>query len=139
MSDRSQAREQRRSAPVACSLNQSDLAERQDRWHELAWRAVIEAVTTSSGLRLRFRAQPGVEAELRELAESERDCCAFAEWSVQARGSEVVLDVTAESEEGMPAVQAMFASVLKYWGREGSGSDAGSATAPDDDCAPGPA
>jgi hypothetical protein len=93
---------------IACSLNQGDLVERQDRWLELARRAAIEAVTTSNGLRLLFRAEPGVEAELRQLAELERDCCSFADWSVRTRGNEVVLDVTAESEEGITAVQAMF-------------------------------
>jgi hypothetical protein len=59
-------------------------------------------------LRLLFRAERGVEDELRQLAELERDCCAFADWSVQARGKEFVLDVTAPTEEGIRAVQAMF-------------------------------
>jgi hypothetical protein len=108
VSDRSQARGHRRSATIACSLSQSDLAERQERWLGLVGRAAIEAVTTSDGLRLLFRAEPGVEAELRQLAELERDCCAFAEWSVGARGTELLLDVTAESEQGISAVQAMF-------------------------------
>ena len=114
MSDRSQAKEQRRGAPVACSLSQSDLVERQDRWLELARCAATEAVTTSNGLRLLFHAQPGVEAELRQLAELERDCCAFADWSVHARGTEVALDVTADSEEGITAVQAMFAKLRSH-------------------------
>jgi hypothetical protein len=51
---------------------------------------------------------PGVEAELRQLAELEGDCCAFADWSVQVRGEELVLDVTAPTEEGTTAAQAMF-------------------------------
>jgi hypothetical protein len=93
---------------VACSLNQGDLAKRHDRWVALARRAAIDAVATGNGLRLLFRADPGVEVELRQLAELERDCCAFADWSVRARGDEVVLDVTADSEEGIVAVQAMF-------------------------------
>ena len=50
---------------------------------------------TENRLRLLFRAAPGVEGELRQLAELERDCCAFAQWSVHTRGEEVVLDVTA--------------------------------------------
>lgn len=101
-------RDHQAGATVACSLNQSDLLERQERWVELARRAAIEAFTTSDGLRLLFRAEPGVEAELHQLAELERDCCAFADWSVHARGTELVLDVTADSEEGIAAVQAMF-------------------------------
>jgi hypothetical protein len=108
VAERSQANVRRRRTTVACSLDQSDLAERQDRWLELARRAAIEVVTTSNGLRLLFRAEPWVEAELRQLAELERDCCAFADWSVHARGTKVALDVTADSEEGITAVQAMF-------------------------------
>jgi hypothetical protein len=105
---RRQPQERQRSAPIACSLAQADLANRQDRWLQLWRRAAVNAVTTSTGLRLLFRAAPGVEAELSQLAELERDCCAFADWSVRARGTELVLDVTAPTDEGIKAVQAMF-------------------------------
>jgi hypothetical protein len=87
---------------------EADLANRQDRWLQLWQRAAVNAATTSNGLQLRFRAAPGVEAELRQLADLERHCCAFADWSVRARGMELVLDVTAPTEEGITAVQAMF-------------------------------
>jgi hypothetical protein len=60
---------------------------------------------------LLFRAESGVEAGLRQLAELERDCCAFANWSIHARGTELVLDVTADSEQGITAVQAMFGTL----------------------------
>ena len=96
------------SAPIACSLEKSDLAERRDRWRRLAERAALQVLTTEAGLRLRFRDAPGVEGELHQLAKLEQDCCAFADWSVHTRGQEVVLDVTAASEEGITAVQAMF-------------------------------
>jgi len=49
-----------------------------------------------------------VEGELRQLAELERNCCACAEWSVDARDGEVVLEVTAGSEEAIAAVHGMF-------------------------------
>jgi hypothetical protein len=108
MTTRRQPQKPQRSAAIACSLAETDLANRQDRWHKLWQRAAVEAVTTSNGLQLLFRAEPGVEEELSQLAELERDCCAFADWSVQARGKEFVLDVTAPTEEGIRAVQAMF-------------------------------
>jgi hypothetical protein len=103
-----QPQEHRRSAPIACSLAEADLANRQDRWLQLWQRAGVNAVTTSNGLQLLFRAAPGVEPELNQLAELERDCCAFADWSVRASGNELVLDMTAPTEEGITAVQAMF-------------------------------
>jgi len=108
MTARRQPHEHRRSAPIACSLAESDLANRQDRWLQLWQRAAVDAVATSNGLQLLFRAAPGVEEELSQLAALERDCCAFAEWSVRARGKELLLDVTAHTEQGITAVQAMF-------------------------------
>ena len=108
MNDRRQPNERPRRAPIACSLQEADLAHRQDRWLELGQRAGIEALATSNGLRLRFRAVPGVRAELRQLADLERECCAFADWSVHARGDELVLAVTADSEEAIAAAQPMF-------------------------------
>lgn len=96
------------SALIACSLEEADLADRRDRWLQLGERAGVDVLTTENGLRLLFRAAPGVEGELRQLAELKRDCCAFAEWSVHTRAEEVVLDVTADSEAGIAAVQGMF-------------------------------
>jgi hypothetical protein len=95
-------------AVIACSLEAADLADRQERWHQLAERAGVDVLTTENGLRLLFRAAPRVEGELTQLAELEQDCCAFADWSVCARDEEVVLDVTAENEEAIAAVQGMF-------------------------------
>jgi len=96
---------------IACSLAQADLADRRDRWLRLAERAIIDVLTTDTGLRLRIRQGPGVEAELHQLAALERECCAFAEWSVHTHGEEVVLDVIADRTEGITAVQSMFLSL----------------------------
>ena len=96
---------------VACSLGRSDLAERKSRWQRLAAAAPVERVPTDTGLRLVFRRDDGVEPELGELAELERECCAFADWTVTADGGRVVLDVSASSAEAVAAVQAMFASL----------------------------
>jgi hypothetical protein len=114
MSTGGQPQEHHRNAPIACSLAKGDLAYRQERWRQLWHRAAVNTVTTSNGLRLLFRAAPGVEVELRQLAELERDCCAFADWSVQVRGEELVLDVTARTEEGITAVQVMFGKLCPH-------------------------
>lgn len=94
--------------PIACALTKADLEVRRDRWLELAGRGGIEVASTENGLRLTFPGTPGVEEELRQLAELERDCCAFADWSVRSGGGKVVLDVTAASEMGIAVVQGMF-------------------------------
>lgn len=96
---------------VACTLNGEGMSERQRRWHELADRAFVERVETERGLRLVFRDQPGVPADLEALAALERECCAFANWTVGAAGGDVVLEVSGYGDEGAAAVRAMFRTI----------------------------
>jgi hypothetical protein len=65
-------------------------------------------LTLPNGLRLSFEAE--AEAELRALAELERECCRFANWSVSVDGDIAVLDVTAEGD-AIEVTQALFASL----------------------------
>jgi hypothetical protein len=97
--------------PVACTLSGEAMGARQRRWRELAGRAFVERVETERGLRLVFRDEPGVKTELQELAVLERECCAFADWTLAAAGGAVVLDVSGSSAEGAAAVKAMFRSL----------------------------
>jgi hypothetical protein len=98
-------------AAVACLLTQADLGQRQERWLHLGECAFIGSVITDNGLRLIFRAAPGIETELKELTALERDCCAFATWSLHDHGDELALGVSADSIDGIAAVQAMFATL----------------------------
>jgi hypothetical protein len=93
---------------IACTLGDDDRVSRQQRWLAVASRGLLAAETTDRGLRLAFAAGPRVRDELRRLAELERECCAFAAWTVEERHDRVVLDVSALSDEGVPAVQGMF-------------------------------
>jgi hypothetical protein len=97
--------------PIACSLERDDLAQRQRRWAELAGRAIIDVARTGDGLRLRFRGEAGVEAELRELAALERDCCGFAEWMVAGDGDTWVMDISGAGQEAVAQVHEMFANL----------------------------
>ncbi len=99
------------SPPVACSLGQDDLAGRAERWRSLAARALVRASRTERGMRLVFDSGPGVADELEALAALERDCCAFATWSVRADGGELALEVSGGSETAAAAVQSMFAAL----------------------------
>lgn len=95
------------SYPAACSLDRTDSGRRRRRWLDLAERALLDKAETPRGVRLRFRADAGVERELLQLAELERYCCSFASWLVTGDEAAVVLDVSAEGE-GVAAVRAMF-------------------------------
>jgi len=90
-------------APVACALTQDGLAAQRAHWQRLAARALMERADTADGVRL----APGVEAELRALVATERECCPWAEWTVQATAQQVVLRVHATGT-GTDALHDMF-------------------------------
>ena len=102
---------EREAPPVACTLGQVDAAQRADRWRALATRALSLSSATPGGVRLVFDAAPGVADELQALAALERECCAFAAWSVRANGSQLTLEVTGDGDEAATAVQSMFAAL----------------------------
>lgn len=99
-------------APVACSLSQQDSKQRGERWQALASRARRQVIRTDAGARLTFSAGPGVAAELGELAELERDCCSFAQWTLTTEDDQVILDVTAADAVAIAAIQDMFSQEL---------------------------
>ena len=95
-------------SPVACSLDATGYRSRQAEWQALSSEALREHSRTATGMRLTFAAQPGVEDRLEALAALERECCAFATWTV-SRGAETVT-LTVESDgEGTPAIWELFA------------------------------
>jgi hypothetical protein len=96
--------------PVACTLTSAGLAAQGDRWEQLAARAMTGRAETAQGLRVFFRAEPGVEDELRALAAVENQCCAWAGWTVRADTGQVVLDVRSAAD-GIAALHSMFTSL----------------------------
>ena len=93
--------------PVACGLDHSALEERRARWVALVRDALLEQEATPRGVRQRYRLEPRVERELRELAELERGCCGFARWTVSEGDGFVELEVSADGE-GAAAIREMF-------------------------------
>jgi hypothetical protein len=93
--------------PVACSLTREGLAEQAGRWERLAARAMTGREETAHGIRISFRPGPGIEEELRALADVESGCCPWAAWTVQADGTRLVLDVRSAGD-GVAALHAIF-------------------------------
>jgi hypothetical protein len=91
---------------IACTLTPADLAARRSRWEWLV-RAMTERAETSDGLRICFRPEPGTQEELRVLAAAENECCAWAEWTVEADDGQLALTAHATGE-GVAALHAMF-------------------------------
>src|SRR5258708_32572564 len=79
--------------PVACALTPADLAAQAGRWEQLAARAMTGRAQTAHGVRISFRPEPGPEHELRELVAVQEQCCPSAEWTVNSRAGQIVLDV----------------------------------------------
>jgi hypothetical protein len=96
--------------PVACTLSSADLAAQGRRWERLAARALTGRTETADGLRMSFRPEPGVEAELRALVAVENECCRWADWAVSVRDGQVVLAVRAAGD-GVGALHAMFTGI----------------------------
>jgi hypothetical protein len=92
---------------IACTLTPAGLAARRGRWERLAARAVTERAETADGLRICFRPEPGAEDELRALAAAENECCAWAEWTVEADDGRLALTAHATGE-GVAALHAML-------------------------------
>lgn len=101
------AQDNARAVPVACALTPADLAAQAARWLRLTARAMTARAETPRGLRIRFRAEPRVEAELRSLAATENQCCPWASWTVEPNAGWIVLDVTSAGE-GVAALHSMF-------------------------------
>jgi len=92
---------------IACSLSSTALDARRERWHRLLAGSGLGRDETPDGLRLRFRPDPDAAAELTALAAAERECCAWADWSVERGDGELVLVVRAAGA-GVTALHAMF-------------------------------
>jgi hypothetical protein len=82
---------------ITCTLTRAELGRRRERWQALRPRREL----TADGLRLRFDGAD--EAELRELAALENDCCAWAQWRVD--GGDVVVTSTGH---GVEVLHTMF-------------------------------
>jgi hypothetical protein len=95
---------------VACTLTSADLAAQGEGWARLAARAMSGRALTVDGLRVSFRAEAGVEDELRRLVAVENECCAWAAWAVRADGGEVVLEVSSAAAEGVGVLHGMFSA-----------------------------
>jgi hypothetical protein len=90
---------------ISCTLTTTGLAAQREHWLRLIAAAGAGREETASGLR--FRAGSGTAAELDRLVAVERNCCAWATWTVSASPGEVILDVTA-SGDGIAALHGMF-------------------------------
>ena len=94
--------------PIACTLSVADRDANRGRWLALGDRALLAVDLTDRGLRLTFTDGSAVRTELEALAAVERECCAFATWTIAAADGRLLLDVAGKNDSAVPAVQEMF-------------------------------
>jgi hypothetical protein len=94
-------------APVACTLSSAEMPAQVSQWEQLITRTMTGRTETTDGVRLRFRADPGVQDELHLLIKVEKQCCPWASWTIGGDTREIVLEVRS-TEAGLAALHTMF-------------------------------
>jgi hypothetical protein len=102
----------RESIPLACSLTAGDQADRRLEFGHILGRGLLAREDTPSGIRLRFRASPGLEQSLLDLTSREKECCPFFDFRIEANRDELLLEVSAPPE-ARPIVDRLFSSTAR--------------------------
>jgi hypothetical protein len=82
--------------------------ERIAEYGRLFAEALIGREKTAQGIRFRFRAAPGIEAWVRDLAGREKACCAFYDFTVTAVDDQVLWEATVVDDDVARALLAEF-------------------------------
>jgi hypothetical protein len=83
-------------------------AERIAEYRRLFAQSLLGRARTSTGIRFRFRADPGLAEWVRDLARRERACCAFFSFSVYASDAEIWWDISVVDDEMARRILAEF-------------------------------
>ena len=84
--------------PIACTLDSDGFRRRLEEFREIFARGYLSSERFEGGGRFRFRALPGLEADLRSLAEREHACCRFFRFEISARDGELWWETRVEAE-----------------------------------------
>jgi hypothetical protein len=95
---------------VACDMSGAPdtLAERAAEYGRLFTQALTGRERSDAGIRFRFRADPGVADWVRDLADREKACCAFFNFTVTADNEEVRWDASVIDDTAARQVLAEF-------------------------------
>ena len=85
------------STPIACGLGGQDQRRQVAAWTRILDHATARQ-TTSHGVRMTFRADAGIAAQLADLMVREHACCPFFSFRLEADGGAVSLSVAAPTE-----------------------------------------
>lgn len=93
--------------PIACTLDSDGFRRRMEEFRDVFERGLLSSERFPGGGRFRFRALPGLEIELRSLAERERACCRFFRFEIFAKDDELWWE-TSVDPEAEPVLEAFL-------------------------------
>ncbi|MBE1588912.1 hypothetical protein ACFPOI_55960 [Nonomuraea angiospora] len=98
------------STPVVCDMTAAPDTPKQrlDEYRRLFGRHLVGREKTAEGIRFLLRAEPGVEAQVRDLAARERACCAFFAFDVTTDGEHVLWDWAVSDNDAARALLEEF-------------------------------
>jgi hypothetical protein len=96
-------------APLACSLGASDLRQRLNEIAKVGTDSLIEHDTDGNRHLLRFNIDPDTRRRLEAIVAAEAKCCSFLDLSLEERGGELVLSVSAPPD-GQPVADELAAA-----------------------------
>jgi hypothetical protein len=87
--------------PVVCDMTDAPDtgAERLAEYERLFTTALVGRERSGEGIRFRFRADPGLEDWVRDLAAREKACCAFFTFDIAVHGDEVWWDASVVDDD----------------------------------------
>jgi hypothetical protein len=94
---------------IACTLDGKGMRNRLEEFRDAFARGFITGGRIPGGFRWRFRALPGLERDLRALADREHECCRFFSFDLFAanQGREIWWEVRA-SADAAPVLEEFF-------------------------------
>ena len=95
-------------APAACTLDRSAFADRMNEFHELFERALIGREQAADSIRFRFANRDGVEAQVRDLAARELECCSFFRFTIAVETDEVCWEAAVDDPAARPILADFF-------------------------------
>jgi hypothetical protein len=94
--------------PIACTLSQEGLTARLALIDTLAADGLLGRTPTDTGMRVRLRDTPDIEARTRELVAAESRCCAFLDFALGRADGDLVLDISGPVD-ARPVIDLFFA------------------------------
>jgi hypothetical protein len=84
--------------PIACALDGEGFRHRLEEFRGVFERGYLASERFPGGGRFRFRVIPGLESDLRSLADREHACCRFFGFEIFAKGDELWWETRVDAE-----------------------------------------